>query len=76
MSSRQRICFRHAAFTAVLLALVLAMASAAQAQNYNVLYVYPETDRGDTGVLPPQVMAQGPDGNLYSTIATVGPTVP
>ncbi len=37
-----------------------------------MLYNYPETDRGNTGVLPPQVMSQGPDGNLYSTIATDG----
>lgn len=41
------------------------------AQTYSVLYSYPETNRNDTGVFS-QFLAQGRDGNLYSTIAYGG----
>lgn len=42
-----------------------------RAQTYTPLYNYPETNRGNTGVFS-QVLAQGRDGNFYSTIANGG----
>jgi uncharacterized repeat protein (TIGR03803 family) len=53
------------------LALLFA-ALAATAQTVVPLYTYPETDEGDTGVAAPALFAQGPDGQLYSTIETNG----
>jgi len=55
-----------------LLAAVLVVSAAASAQTYTVLYDYPETDRNNSGIASPQVMSQGRDGNLYSTIMTDG----
>jgi len=56
----------------LVLILVLAAAGTLRAQTYTVLYTYPGTDRNNSGVLAPQIMSQGRDGNLYSTIATNG----
>jgi uncharacterized repeat protein (TIGR03803 family) len=67
---------RQAAFfsliAAVTIAVVLLFAAAATAQTVVPLYTYPETDEGDTGVAAPAQFAQGPDGQLYSTIETNG----
>jgi uncharacterized repeat protein (TIGR03803 family) len=67
---------RQAAFfsliAAVTIAVVLLFAAAATAQIVVPLYTYPETDEGDTGVAAPAQFAQGPDGQLYSTIETNG----
>jgi len=51
---------------------LLFAALAATAQTVVPLYTYPETDEGDTGVAAPAQFAQGPDGQLYSTIETNG----
>jgi uncharacterized repeat protein (TIGR03803 family) len=50
---------------------LLFITTLASAQTYTVLYTYPETNRNDTGVFS-QIMAQGRDANLYSTIANGG----
>lgn len=42
------------------------------AQTYSVLYTYPGTDRNNSGILAPQVMSQGQDGALYSTVYSDG----
>jgi uncharacterized repeat protein (TIGR03803 family) len=47
-------------------------AIAANAQTYTLLYTYPQTDSGDTGITYQSVMSQGRDGNLYGTIETNG----
>src|ERR1700676_113822 len=53
------------------LTLLVAMA-AANAQTYTPLYTYPETNRNNTGILPPDQLSQGRDGNLYTTDAYNG----
>ena len=50
---------------------LLFISSLVHAQTYTVLSIYPETSSNDTGVLA-QILAQGRDANLYSTIATGG----
>lgn len=45
---------------------------AATAQTYTVLNTYPIGSGAYSGILAPQVMSQGRDGNLYSTIANDG----
>jgi uncharacterized repeat protein (TIGR03803 family) len=51
---------------------LLLAAAGANAQTYTPLYTYPETNRGNTGILPPDQLAQGRDGNLYTTDASNG----
>jgi uncharacterized repeat protein (TIGR03803 family) len=47
------------------------LSTVASAQTYTVLDTYPGTASNDSGVFS-QVLAQGRDGNFYSTIATGG----
>ena len=51
---------------------VLLFAVAASAQTYTVLYTYPIGSGSNSGITAPQVMSQGRDGNLYSTIQNDG----
>ncbi|MBZ5572156.1 MAG: IPT/TIG domain-containing protein [Acidobacteriia bacterium] len=53
------------------LAFIAVVTTALHAQTYTPLYTFPETDRNNTGIFS-QLMAQGRDGNFYSTIATGG----
>jgi uncharacterized repeat protein (TIGR03803 family) len=55
-----------------MIAVALLFAMAANAQTYTPLYTYPETSRGNTGILPPDQLSQGRDGNLYTTDASNG----
>jgi uncharacterized repeat protein (TIGR03803 family) len=55
-----------------MIAVALLFAVAAHAQTYTPLYTYPQTNRGNTGILPPDVMSQGQDGTFYSTDAYNG----
>src|SRR6267143_4371085 len=55
-----------------ILAVALLFAMAANAQTYTPLYTYPQNNRGNTGILPPDAMSQGQDGTLYSTDAYNG----
>ncbi|MBZ5719607.1 MAG: IPT/TIG domain-containing protein [Acidobacteriia bacterium] len=47
-------------------------ATAASAQTYTVLFTYPQTSGGNTGILSPDVMSQGQDGAFYTTDAYDG----
>ena len=58
-------------FLAVLVLMLAATTTAIQAQTYTSLYNFPETNRNNTGIFS-QVLAQGRDANLYSTIANGG----
>jgi uncharacterized repeat protein (TIGR03803 family) len=51
---------------------VLLFALAASAQTYTVLHTYPIGSGSYSGIAAPQVMSQGRDGNLYSTIQNDG----
>lgn len=62
--------FREVA--APIIVLVLLCALPAVAQTYTPLYTYPGTDNNTSGIIWPSVLAQGEDGNLYSTIQTNG----
>ena len=63
---------KHPSILLARLAIVLFFVSTlVSAQTYTVLYNYPETNRGNTGVFS-QILAQGRDANLYSTIANGG----
>ena len=63
---------KHPSTLLARLAIVLFFVSTlVSAQTYTVLYTYPETNRGNTGVFS-QLLAQGRDANLYSTIANGG----
>ncbi len=55
-----------------MLAVAGLFAVAATAQTYTVLYTYPIGSGAYSGILAPQVMSQGRDGNLYSTISNDG----
>jgi uncharacterized repeat protein (TIGR03803 family) len=59
---------------AYLLAVLVIAGCAAfvHAQTLTVLYVYPETDRNNTGILAPGIMSQGQDGQLYTTDVSDG----
>ncbi len=65
MNLKQQRSFRKAAFAAVLFVLAFAVTGAAQAQTYSVMYNFP----GGSGASNPsdRAIAQGQDGNLYST---------
>jgi uncharacterized repeat protein (TIGR03803 family) len=55
------------------LALVTFFATgAANAQTYTLLYTFPTTSSNSSGVVPPGLMSQGRDGELYSTISSGG----
>lgn len=55
----------------IVLALLLA-AETASAQTYTVLHTYPIGSGAWSGIRAPQMMAQGRDGDLYSTLANTG----
>lgn len=57
---------------ATTMAVVLLTSALANAQTYTLLYTYPQTDNGSTGITYPSVLSQGQDGDLYSTIETNG----
>lgn len=50
----------------------LLFAVTAAAQTYTVQYVYPIGAGAYSGITFPQIMSQGRDGNLYSTISNAG----
>ena len=52
-----------------MLVLLLGLGVVASAQTYTVLFTYPQTSGGNTGILAPDVMSQGQDGAFYSTDA-------
>jgi uncharacterized repeat protein (TIGR03803 family) len=54
------------------IALALLIPAAAVAQTYTQLYTYPNTDNNTSGITYESVLAQGQDGELYSTIQTNG----
>lgn len=56
---------------AVLVLMLAATTTLVQAQTYTQLYTFPETNRNNTGIFS-QVLAQGRDANIYSTIANGG----
>ena len=57
---------------AVLVVILAASATALHAQTYTALYTFPIGSGNDSGTGAPQVISQGRDGNLYSTIANDG----
>jgi uncharacterized repeat protein (TIGR03803 family) len=54
------------------MSLLLFTALSASAQTYTVLHTYPIGSGNYSGIVAPQVMSQGRDGNLYSTITNDG----
>src|SRR5207302_7562694 len=64
-------CARTLLYT-VVVAMLLFAATMADAQTYNKLYTYPIGAGSFSGIVAPQVMSQGRDGDLYSTIANDG----
>lgn len=60
------------ALVCTIMALLLFATAIATAQTYTMLYTYPIGAGAYSGIVAPQVMAQGQDGNLYSTIANNG----
>ena len=60
------------AIFATMVATLLFANAAATAQTYAVLHTYPIGAGAYSGILAPQVMSQGQDGNLYSTISNDG----
>ena len=63
---------KHVRFLAVLIVTVAASSMAIHAQTYTPLYTYPQTNRGNTGILPAGMFAQGRDGAMYTTDAYNG----
>jgi len=59
-------------FLAVLVLTLVVGTALGVAQTYTPLYTYPETNQGDTGILPAGLMSQGQDGLLYTTDAYNG----
>lgn len=59
-------------FTGTLVSVFIAVGVVAQAQTYTKLYTYPIGAGAYSGIVFPQVMSQGRDGNLYSTVANDG----
>jgi uncharacterized repeat protein (TIGR03803 family) len=51
---------------------LLLAAAAASAQTYTVLHSYPVGSGSTSGIGAPQMMAQGRDGNFYSTVSNAG----
>jgi uncharacterized repeat protein (TIGR03803 family) len=58
--------------TAILTLTLLFAAAAANAQTYTLLHTYPGTSNNTSGIVPPGLMSQGRDGELYSTISSGG----
>jgi hypothetical protein len=65
-------CAKQFLSLAVLILTLAAVGMTLHAQTYTPLYTYPETNQGDTGILPAGLMSQGRDGLLYSTDAYNG----
>jgi uncharacterized repeat protein (TIGR03803 family) len=63
---------KHRRTVVSMIAVVLLSAVAASAQTYTKLYTYPIGSGAYSGIMIPQVMSQGRDGNLYSTIQNDG----
>ena len=63
---------KHRRILFSMIAVAVLSALAANAQTYTPLYTYPQTNRNDTGILPPDAMSQGQDGTLYATDAYNG----
>ncbi|MBZ5657250.1 MAG: IPT/TIG domain-containing protein [Acidobacteriia bacterium] len=60
------------ALACTIMTVLLFTTAAATAQTYTRLYTYPIGSGAYSGILAPQVMSQGRDGNLYTTIANNG----
>jgi|HubBroStandDraft_2_1064218.scaffolds.fasta_scaffold24156_1 uncharacterized repeat protein (TIGR03803 family) len=65
---------KHRGTVLSLIGVALLFVLGANAQTYKALYTYPGTDNNTSGITWPSVLAQGQDGNLYSTIETNGST--
>jgi uncharacterized repeat protein (TIGR03803 family) len=65
---------KHHGTVLSLIAGALLFVAGANAQTYKMLYTYPNTDAGDSGITWPSVLSQGQDGDLYSTIQSNGTT--
>jgi len=63
---------KHRTTVLSMIAVALLFAVAASAQTYTKLYTYPIGSGAYSGIMIPQVMSQGRDGNLYSTIQNDG----
>src|SRR6202162_4509076 len=63
---------RGTARSIVAMSLLLFTALAASAQTYPVLHTYPIGSGNYSGIVAPQVMSQGRDGNLYSPLSNNG----
>jgi len=63
---------RRTLLSNILLLATLFTATMANAQTYTKLYTYPIGAGSYSGIVAPQVMSQGRDGNFYSTIANNG----
>jgi uncharacterized repeat protein (TIGR03803 family) len=63
---------KHRGTVLSIIAVALLFAVAASAQTYKKLYTYPIGAGAYSGVVFPQVMSQGQDGDLYSTIQNDG----
>ncbi len=63
---------KHRTTVLSLIAVALLFTVAASAQTYTDLYTYPIGSGAYSGIVAPQVMSQGRDGNLYSTIQNDG----
>jgi len=65
-------CVRQIEGLALLVVMLAAGATALHAQTYTVLHTYPIGSGAWSGIRAPQVMSQGRDGDLYSTLANTG----
>jgi uncharacterized repeat protein (TIGR03803 family) len=63
---------KHRGAVLSMIAVALLYAVAATAQTYTLLHTYPIGAGAYSGIAAPQVMAQGRDGDLYSTISNDG----
>lgn len=63
---------KHRGTVLSMMAVTLLLAVAASAQTYTRLYTYPIGSGAYSGIAAPQVMSQGRDGDLYSTILNNG----
>ena len=63
---------RHNSLLFMILTAVLVVATNGNSQTYTVLHNYPTGAGSYSGIVAPQVMSQGRDGNLYSTISNAG----
>lgn len=63
---------RRTTLLSLIAAALLFAATTASTQTYTTLYTYPIGAGAYSGILAPQMMSQGRDGNLYSTINNDG----